>query len=156
MYSKILVPLDGSPFSECSISHVKAVAIGCHVPEVVLLRVVEPLSSFDLGPLADVGGAPVIQLEAEKKTQSKDYISEMAQKLNKEGVSAKGDVVSGKPAEQILDYAYKNHFDLIIMSTHGRSGISRWALGSVADRIVRHSTVPVLLVSPPGCRTSSS
>ena len=69
-----------------------------------------------------------------------------------EGISARGEVVTGKAADAILDYAEKNNVDLIIMSTHGRSGISRWAFGSVADRVVRHSIAPVLLVAPAGCR----
>ena len=61
-------------------------------------------------------------------------------------------VIQGKVAEGILDYVVKNQVDLIMMSTHGRSGPSRWALGSVADRVIRHSLIPVLIVSPKGCR----
>jgi len=152
MYAKILVPLDGSTFSECSLPHVKAVALGCKIPEVVLLRVVEPLSANELAALAGIRGDAVNQVETTKKSEATEYISKIAQRLNTEGIAAKGEIAYGRSDEKILDYADKNHFDLIIMSTHGRSGISRWALGSVADRIVRHSTVPVLLVSPPGCR----
>ena len=58
----------------------------------------------------------------------------------------RGDVVEGNAADAIVDYAGKNDIDLIIMATHGRSGIGRWALGSVADRVVRHANAPVLLV----------
>ena len=54
-------------------------------------------------------------------------------------------------AEIILDFAEKNKMQLIIMSTHGRSGISRWAMGSVADRVVNHSKTPVLTITPTGC-----
>jgi nucleotide-binding universal stress UspA family protein len=154
MYSKVMVPLDGSPFSECSLEHVKAIAAGCHVPEVVLIRVVEPLSSNELSALSQVRGNQIAELEAWKQTEAADYINRLAQKLIKEGLSARGEVIHGHPAEAILDYAGKNGVDLIILSTHGRSGISRWAFGSVADRVVRHSVVPVLAVSPPGCRIS--
>jgi nucleotide-binding universal stress UspA family protein len=152
MYKKILVPLDGSEFSECSLRHVKAIAIGCQVPEVVLLRVVEPLSTNELSALAELRKAPIEEIEAEKKSEATDYISGMVHKLNEEGVAASGDVLFGKADVQVLDYIVKNNFDLVIMSTHGRSGITRWALGSVADRVVRHSAVPVLTVAPPGCR----
>ena len=152
MYNKILVPLDGSQLSECSLSHMKTIAKGCQVPEVVLLRVAEPLTAYELGPLMDVGGEAVIKLENERKTEATDYISKTIQLLNKEGVPAKGDIVLGRADEAILDYAEKNKIDLIIMSTHGRSGVTRWAFGSVADRVVRHSKVPVLTVSPVGCR----
>jgi nucleotide-binding universal stress UspA family protein len=51
-----------------------------------------------------------------------------------------------------LEYAAKNHVDLIIMTSHGRSGISRWLFGSVAERVSQHSTIPVLIVAPAGCR----
>jgi nucleotide-binding universal stress UspA family protein len=154
MYKKLMVPLDGSEFSECSLEHMKAIATGCHVPEVVLLRVVEPLSSTELSALAQVRGNQIAELEEWNQSEAKKYIAALEQKLNKEGVAARGAVVNGRAAETIMDYAGKNGIDLIIMSTHGRSGISRWAFGSVADKVVRHSLVPVLAVSPPGCRIS--
>ncbi len=154
MYRKILVPLDGSQMSECSLGHMRAIAMGCNVPEVVLLSVVEPFTTYELGPLADVGGDAVIKLENERKDEATAYISTVLENLKKEGVSAKGEVILGKAGEAILDYAKKNMIDLIIMSTHGRSGISRFAYGSVADRVARHSVVPVLLVTPSGCRIS--
>ena len=79
-------------------------------------------------------------------------MSQQAEKLKSQGLTARTAVVSGNPSEEILDFAGKNQVDLIIMSTHGRSGVSRWVMGSVTDRVLRHSMVPVLAVSPPGCR----
>ncbi len=152
MYKKILAPLDGAELSECSLQHVKAVAAGCNVPEVVLLRVVEPLSAYNISALSEAGGDWITQAEKENEAEAKDYISKMARKLNEEGITARGDTIYGRAAEEILDYAEKNKVDLIIMSTHGRSGISRFAFGSITDRVVRHSIVPVLTISPPGCR----
>ena len=70
------------------------------------------------------------------------------------GVTTKSVTIEGKPAEAIVDYAEKNGIDLIVMSTHGRSGPSRWALGSVADKVIRSSTVAVLICVPEGCRIS--
>jgi nucleotide-binding universal stress UspA family protein len=154
MYKKILAPLDGSELSECSLEHVRAIATGCNVPEVILLRVVEPLSSSTIAALAEAGGKIITEVENDAKAEAKDYISRMVQKLNKEGMAVTGDIVYGGAAEEILDYTKKNQIDLIIMSTHGRSGVSRWAFGSVADKVMRHSTVPVLIASPPGCRIS--
>ena len=151
MYTKVLVPLDGSTFSECSLSHVKAISLGCNVPEVILLRVVEPLSTNEIAALARLKGDSINQVEEAKKAEATEYISNEANKLNKEGLKVIGTILEGNAAEKILDYA-ANNVDLIIMSTHGRSGISRWAMGSVADRVARHSAVPVLLISPPGCR----
>jgi nucleotide-binding universal stress UspA family protein len=152
MYNKILVPLDGSQFSQCSLDHVRAIARGCKVPEVVLLRVIEPLSSSDIAGLARAGGNSITQLENANEADAKDYVSSMAKRLNEEGLSVKGEVVTGKADEAIADYARKNGIDLIIMSSHGRSGVSRWVMGSVADRVMRSSIVPVLLVPSPGCR----
>ena len=154
MYKKILVPLDGSPFAECTFEHILAIAQGCNVPEVVLLRVVEPLPSTDLVALGQVSAKSLERVEGWRKSEATDYITKTAQKLKEEGVPVKGEVVTGRAAEQILDYANNNHFDLIIMSTHGRSGVARWAFGSVADRIVRTSVIPVLTVAPQGCRVS--
>ena len=155
MYRKVMVPLDGSQLSECSLEHMKAIATGCHITEVILLRVVEPLSSNEVSALAQVGGNPIAELETLYKTEATDYIAGMVQKLVKEGVSVRGEVINGKAADTILDYAGKNNVDLVIMSTHGRSGISRWAFGSVADKVVRYSIVPVLLVAPASCRINT-
>lgn len=153
MYKKILVTLDGSPFSECSLPHMKAIALGCKVPEVVLLRVVTPLSDAGVF-MAGIKADPVVQVETSKENEATDYISKMVQKLKKEGIVARGDIINGNADQAILDYAERNQFDLIIMSTHGRSGVSRWTIGSVADRVLRHSKIPVLQVTPLGCRTS--
>ncbi len=156
MYKKILVPLDGSDLAECALEHVKAIATGCNVPEVVLLRIVEPSSSFSTGELAASNAKLATQVEQEvekdHKTKAKQYIDKKADKLKKEGIAVTSAIISGKAAEGILNYAEKNNIDLIIMSTHGRSGISRWAFGSTADRVSHYSTVPILIVSPRGCR----
>ncbi|MBI4284483.1 MAG: universal stress protein [Chloroflexi bacterium] len=151
MYNKILAPLDGSELSECSLKHVKAIASGCHVPEVVVIRVIEPVRTELYGE-----GSLELLRKAEKDAQAEvaGYLNGVADTLKKEGVAAKGVSVQGRPSEEILDYARKNHVDLIVMSTHGRSGVSRWVMGSVADRVVRHSVAPVMIVSPPGCRSS--
>lgn len=150
MYKKILAPLDGSELSECTLEHLKAIATGCQIPEVVLLRVVEPLPHV----YGDGGLPPGWHDEAQKKAEefARDYLAKVAVSLKKEGISAETALVSGRAADAILDYAREHQVDLIIMSTHGRSGVTRWVMGGVADRVVRHSLVPVLTVSPAGCR----
>ncbi len=151
MYHKILVPLDGSPLAECTLEHVKSVIAESSTPEVVLVRALEPVLSYEASAWAQAGYSPV---DVDKKNQSEaqKYLSHMAETLINQGVNAKTEVIPGRPAEAILDYAEKNQFDIIVMSTHGRSGISRWAFGSVAEKIVHHSNVPVLLVTAAGCR----
>jgi nucleotide-binding universal stress UspA family protein len=156
MYKKILAPLDGSGLAECTLDHVKSIAAGCNVPEVVLLRVVEPISSFDLGEIAASNAklASLVeqQVQEQQKSSAKQYINAMVDKLKKDGVAASGNIIVGRAAEDILNYAKNNQVDLIVMSTHGRAGISRWAFGSVADKITRYSSIPVLIVTPTGCR----
>jgi nucleotide-binding universal stress UspA family protein len=147
MYKKVLVPLDGSQFGQCALDHVRAIGLGCRVPEIVLFRVVEPLSSSKMDTLAQTGGKT-------DKADAQDYISFLTRKLGEEGMSVKGEVVEGRADEKIIDYAEKNNFDLIIMSSHGLSGITRWVMGSVADRVMRNSRVPILLVPTPGCRVA--
>lgn len=146
MYNKILVPLDGSSLGECVLEHVITVAKGCNVPEVQLLFVTEPVSS----------GLYQSAAEGREKltTWGKDYLDKIEKRLSTDGINAQSVIIEGKPAESIADYATNNNMDLIIMSTHGRSGPSRWAFGSVADRVVRSSRVPVLIVVPKECRIS--
>lgn len=152
MYRKILVPLDGSRFSESSLEHLKKVISGSSGLDVVLLTAIDPVSYFSVGELAAANTkmATVVEVQTELagKAKASAYIEKIAEGLKKEGFSASTVVVLGKPAEEILSYAEQNHVELIIMSTHGKSGISRWAFGSVSDAVVRRSTVPVLIVSP--------
>ena len=147
MYKKILAPLDGSEFSECALGHVRAIATGCQVPDVLLLRVMEPIPK-----VAGMGEDWRRDIEAMAQVEANGHLTKIADDLKKDGLAVKAVVGSGHPAEVILDYAKQNQVDLIIMSTHGRSGVLRWVLGSVTDRIVSHSVAPVLVVSPAGCR----
>ncbi len=151
MYKRILAPLDGSAFSECSLEHVRAIATGCHVPEVILLMVVEPIPHQ---VLEDWSPPENWHRDAQKHAgdHAKDYLSKVADSLKKDVAATQAVVIQGRPADTILKFADKNRVDLIIMSTHGRSGPSRWVFGSVADKIIRHSIVPVLITSPSGCR----
>lgn len=145
MYKKILVPLDGSEFSESVLKHVVAVSVGCSVPEVVLLTVMEPLRAMPYQAVEDW----LKKLQKEAGEAADNYLNKTAENLASQGVSgATYELIEGEPADVILDYAAKNEVDLIIMSTHGRSGVTRWVFGSVADRVVRHSPVPVLAAPP--------
>ena len=157
MYRKILAPLDGSELSECTLGHVMAVAKGCQVPEVILLYVVEPYHKEGEMHYRHVGLSEeeIRQRDLEKETYGKEYLAKMADKMKNDGLAVETALIYGIPAEEILNYAEKNEVDLIIMSTHGRSGISRWALGSVADRVIRHSVTPVLIAASRSCRLSS-
>jgi nucleotide-binding universal stress UspA family protein len=150
MYKKIVAPLDGSKFSECSLDHVTAIAKGCQVNDVVLLHVVEPSTRYT--GYTGVSQETLDEIWKQFRAQTKEYLGKVADSLKKKGINARPVIVEGKPADEILNYADKEKADLIIMSTHGNSGLTRWAFGSVADRVVRHSPVPVLVIAPAGCR----
>ena len=144
MYRKILAPLDGSETAECALAHVQAIATGCGVPEVQLLYVAEPIPPGLYQSVAEG--------TAKRAAWGRDYLAGVKKRLAAEGMNVSGVMLEGKAAEAIVDYASSNGVDLIVMSTHGRSGPSRWAFGSVADRVVRMSPVPVLMAVPRGCR----
>jgi nucleotide-binding universal stress UspA family protein len=149
MYKKILVPLDGSALSETSLEHAKSIASGSPATEVVLLRVVEPISSFDASALAQ-SGYLMGDVQSRKKADAADYLSKVAAALAKDNIKTTQVVAEGRAAEAIIDYIEKFGVDLLIMSSHGRTGISRWAFGSVADRLLHQSGIPVLLVTLAG------
>ena len=151
MYKKILVPLDTSELAECTMTHVKAIAQGLQVPDLVLLNVVAEVHQGWVGDWS-VPADWIRESEEKAVKFARDYLGKMANRLKKEGLQAEAVVVTGEPADEILNYIQKNPVDLIVMSTHGRSGASRWMLGSVADRIIHHSAVPVLIIPPAGCR----
>ena len=160
MYKRILAPLDGSRLSECSLDHVKAIATGCKATEVVLLTVVEETSSFGelwSEPMAEVAKQQE-KWAKETRQKAENYLSNVASSLRRDGVAVQTVVVPSEiphgAVHGILDYVRDNKVDLIVMSTHGRSGISRWAFGSVTEKVIRSAKVPVLTIPPVGCRVS--
>jgi nucleotide-binding universal stress UspA family protein len=153
MYNKILVPMDGSVFSECVLSHVRTVAKGCKAGEVTILFVVDPPGPSG-SSLYRMPAKLMEEIHHNALAAAEEYVSGVASKLNAEGIPTITAVESGYPAETILSYASGHKVDLIIMSSHGRTGVSRWVMGSVADKVVRYSPIPILLVTPPECKLS--
>ncbi|MDO8568764.1 MAG: universal stress protein [Dehalococcoidales bacterium] len=151
MYNKILVPLDGSELAECVLPHVETIAKGCGVATVTFLRVVEPFYMPAGGEGYTVSEKQIAQIEAEGKKEAKEYLGQLLRRLEYSTAKVKTEVIKGHAAESIADYATKNQFDLVVIATHGRSGVSRWVWGSVADRILRSVCIPVLMVRAPGC-----
>lgn len=86
-----------------------------------------------------------------KEKQAWNYLNRIAKKIKKKGIPVKIEVLIGNPAEKISSYAEEENFDTIVIASHGRSGPSRWAMGSVSDKVFRASCIPVLLVRAPGC-----
>lgn len=96
----------------------------------------------------------VDQQEDRIRAEARDYLLEAGRSLSQSGIKLTPVVVFGKDADEIIDYAKGQGVDLIVMSTHGRSGIGRWFAGSVAERVLRGASVPVLLVRCMECSDS--
>jgi nucleotide-binding universal stress UspA family protein len=151
MYKKIMVPLDGSTLAECVLSHVEALARGCLVKEIIFVRAVEPFLYLTFASEVAITPDEVEQINTENKLAAENYLRQLAGRFKYENVQIGWEVLLGRAAEKIADYATKSQTDLIVIATHGRSGVSRWVWGSVADRILRSACVPVLMVRAPGC-----
>lgn len=153
MYQKILIALDGSELAECSLEHARVIAQGCNVTDVIVFRAIEPLSTQTISALAEAGDDSLRKAMEQNELDAQDYVLRVQNNLKTRGVATQAVTFKGRAADEILGYAEKNDVDLIVMSTHGRSGLSRFFFGSVAEKVSRHSRVPVLLISPEGCRT---
>ena len=138
MYTRILLPLDGSDMAEKAVPFAIAQA-GRFRAQLILLRVVEPiLYARSLDALEDA--------RQERMEWARDYLESVATRIREQGIQVKIVVTEEAPNVSITQYAETNQVDLIVLCSRGRSGPSRWLMGSVADRIVRRANVPVLLV----------
>ncbi|MBN1218656.1 MAG: universal stress protein [Anaerolineae bacterium] len=138
----ILVPLDGSAIAEQVLPPAVEVAQALGA-EIILFQVSIVLLS---GVLMGDWHMP-LQGDFDTATQNvQDYLDKVATKLRTQGINVSTAIRQGPVADSIIDYAEANQIDLIAICTHGRTGLARWALGSVADRVLRAGNIPVLLV----------
>jgi nucleotide-binding universal stress UspA family protein len=154
MYNKIMVPLDGSDLAECVIPHVAAITTGCKITDVVFVRVVNPIHLPASVPARGEFGFSENErrkLEEHQKQTAETYLKQIVENTRLEGAVLGYEVLAGKVADTLAQWAEKNGVDLIVIASHGRSGVSRWVLGSVADRVLRSACVPVLMIRAPGC-----
>jgi len=135
MFSKIVVPLDGSSLAEGVLDRVEDLA-RLQGGEIQLLRV----AFFYPFPAADTK-----KFESEVIEAAEQYLEKVSTDLEQKGLKVTVHVRYGDPAREILAHAEK-YGSVIVMSTYGRGGISRWAMGSVADRVIRGSKKPVLMI----------
>ena len=140
MYKHILLPLDGSPLAEKALPHAITIAKSFQ-SEIIILRVLVPLPS---SPTTNEAA----RMRAEKATDIfvREYLGRIAASVQEHGITVQIIVIKGRPHMQIIQYAETNPVDMIVMSKRGESGLSRWLMGSVADRVVRGANVPVLVV----------
>jgi nucleotide-binding universal stress UspA family protein len=135
-----LFPLDGSMFSEQALPHASALA-ELFEAELVLLSVLEPPSEPP-----EIWRPAVRQAESMAKAATTSFLEGLATRLRERGIAVQVAMVEGRPHAAITQYAETEAVDLIVISSRGQSGLSRWLMGSVADRVTRGANVPVLLV----------
>lgn len=160
MYQRILLPLDGSKVGEAALpvieELVSKLSLGQLQVEVTLLHVISELTHW---VVAAGASAPVPYTDEELqllKKKAEDYLQKTSEQLTAKGVSVKTEVKVGSAADEIIKVADEINADLIAMSTHGRSGISRWAFGSITDKVLRAANKPILVVRAPKDATEAA
>jgi nucleotide-binding universal stress UspA family protein len=143
MMRKIAIPLDGSPFAERVLAHIPRFGKPDDV-ELLLVRVIETTRYYSyIAPDA----VHIFDL-TQWRQEAENYLKRVAGELRELGYRLYTTVVDGDVATSICEVASAQDADLIAMTTHGRSGLQRWIMGSVADRIIRTTQKPVYLVRP--------
>ncbi len=147
MFTRILVPLDGSERAE------QALVVAAHLARaldstLILVRVVRPLiqPATSLAPPLDVEG----RILSEELDEATTYLAQVAQRPELSGLKHERESLVGYPSEMILEAVHASRADVIILCSHGRTGLMRWMLGSVAQRIVHQASVPVLVLHQQG------
>jgi nucleotide-binding universal stress UspA family protein len=148
MYRRLLVPLDGSTLAEEALPHALNLARRSG-GELVLLRVIVSPYAIVAPDLVLAGTDPNLP---ELNQQAQQYLDALAVRLSGDA-SVRAIVCEGPVAEAILEHAVALDVDLIVMSTHGRGGVSRWVYGSVAERVLQGSVCPVLLIRSAAVRS---
>lgn len=138
MYHKILVPLDGSKLAECVIPHLETFITGLKVKNVVFVKVEKPIPPTARGDWQ--------QKETARKASAKAYLDQVAERIKANGTRLHTEVIIGNVADSLAHYAEDNDCDLILIGTHGRTGFSRLAKGSVAEDVLHSAAVPILII----------
>jgi universal stress protein A len=156
MFKTIIVPLDGSRFSSNALKY--AIDIVNHYKaRLVLVRAVErtvPVATAGASIGVETATSSRLAIEAAetedliKERQAKQYMRKKVREVAAKDIKADYRVVMGDPYESIMDICKQEKADLVVMTTHGKSGLKRAILGSVADKIMRDARVPVLAIRP--------
>ena len=141
-FTKIMVPLDGSEFAEAALDPAMAIARAMGA-EVVLFRVAQRIPRA--GKLAEM---PDVYDEVVAATyrEAEDYLTALQEELASDRVSIEYRSAAGGIARQILDFAAEEDIDLMVLSSHGRTGVDRWVRGSVAQKVLGNCSCSTLLV----------
>lgn len=154
MYKEILVPLDGSDISASSLPTARQLAETLDA-RIHLLQVSSQTEEFSVmrgAEFGTLGSDYSQQVLDEVLTAQRDrierYLNEVASDLTSVGLNVVKAIEDGPAADKIVDYAEASGIDLIVMSTHGRGGVRRFLVGSVTDKVIRSTHLPVLVIHP--------
>jgi len=155
MFKRLLVPLDGSRFGSRALRYATEVAQRFSA-EVILIRVIRPTTpviaaeAHGVASPAESEIAVQAALEADKRnaTRAKRYLRGKVRAIRSRHIKASYQVAIGNPAQSIMQFSKKKNIDLIVMTTHGKSGLKRAVMGSIADVVIRESGKPVLVIRP--------
>jgi len=139
MFDHILVPMDGSSLAECVLPHALAVARACEA-QVTLLRVLERTQAA--GPTRSVDPLDWHIRRAEARA----YLDGLSTRLQKAGLRTESTLLEGQAAERIIEFVRSHDVSLIILSSHGQSGLSNWNVSSIVQKIILRAYVPVMIV----------
>ena len=154
MYKKVLVPLDGSKLAECALKEVRLLAQKGCIGEVVVLTAVDyPAALLGEGSELRTETHRYHELQKGRIAQAKEYLDGIRTQLAGEGVAVRTEVLEGRADQIIVEYAAKNAVDLLVIASHGITGIRKWVFGSTALRVLHDSRIPVLLIRPESCRS---
>jgi nucleotide-binding universal stress UspA family protein len=142
---KILAPLDGSDVGESALPYAEALAASSKAT-VNVVQVVSPPGTVEANLL---GGPDWRKFVNAMRDAGENYLKSIAERFKSKDVKVTYEVLTGDPADKIIEYAADKGVGLIAMSTHGRTGLTRWVLGSVADKVLHGSRIPVLMVRSP-------
>jgi nucleotide-binding universal stress UspA family protein len=157
MFKRLLVPLDGSRFGSRALKYATDVAQRFDA-EIILMQVIKPATpvpsttgmppSIESPAAAKISAQAALQEDKSNAARARRYLSRKLRAMRPHGIKGSYHVVIGDPVQSIMRFSKKAHIDLIVMSTHGKSGLKRAILGSVADEVIRESGKPVLVVRP--------
>lgn len=139
MFRNILIPLDGSSLAECVLPHAIALARAFEA-RCVLLRVLMADAELETVPFADPLKWRLDKAEVEA------YFDKVSEFLEAAGVSSESVILEGQPAQRILEYAYEHRIDLLLLSSHGRTGLNRWNISSVVQKTVQNANISTMIV----------
>jgi nucleotide-binding universal stress UspA family protein len=155
IYSNVLVPLDGSELAECVLPHISGLAQKGLVETLTFVRVTEAAHVPTMGVDAVISKAEWSSIEHNNKNEAEKYLEQLTKRLYFVNVVIKWEVLPPQSIPDMISrYAKEKKADLIVIATHGRSGLSRMVWGSVAEHVLRNTNVPVFMVRSPGCGVS--